>query len=260
MSPSGSAEKRLSGKVALVTGAAQGIGLAIAQRLAAEGAVVGVNGREQDERLDRAVAVVGGFAAPADVSDPTAVRQLVADVEQRVGTIDILVANHAYMTMGPIEEHDLDDWWRVVDTNLGGSFHLVQAVVPGMLRRGSGRIVLVSSEWGLTGWPLATAYAASKAGLISMTKTLGRELAPRGIVVNAVAPGVVDTPQLEVDAASAGVSREEIVRTYGAEIPMGRVGRADEIASVVAMLADPRLGSLVGQTISVNGGSTRGRA
>ena len=260
MPASGSTERRLTGKVALVTGAAQGIGLAVARRLAAEGAVVGVNGREQDERLEHAVEVVGGFAAPADVSDPEAVRRLVADVEQRVGTIDILVANHAYMAMAPVEEHDLDDWWRVVDTNLGGTFHLVQAVLPGMLRRGSGRIVLVSSEWGLTGWPLATAYAASKAGLISMTKTLGRELAPRGIVVNAVAPGVVDTPQLEVDAASAGVTREQIVQTYGAEIPMGRVGRPDEIAATVAMLADPRIGSLVGQTVSVNGGSTRGRA
>lgn len=250
----------LAGRVALVTGASQGIGKAIALRLARAGAIVGVNGREDDERLRAVVTATGGFAAPADVSDPEAVREMVAQVERTVGTIDILVANHAYMSMGPVESVDLDDWWRVVDTNLGGTFHLVQAVLPGMRRRGGGRIVLVSSEWGLTGWPLATAYAASKAGLISMTKTLGRELAPERIIVNAVAPGVVDTPQLEVDATSAGVTRAEIVARYGEEIPMGRVGRPEEIAATVAMLADPRIGSLVGQTVSVNGGATRTRA
>lgn len=250
----------LTDRVALVTGAAQGIGRAIAERLARDGATVAVNGLRHDERVDEVVAATGGIPAPADVSDRTAVREMVDHVERRIGTVDVLVVNHAYMTMAPLVDHDLEDWWRVVDTNLGGAFHLVQAVLPGMLRAGTGRIVLVSSEWGVTGWPGATAYAASKAGLISLAKTLGRELAPQGVIVNAVAPGVIDTPQLEVDAQAAGTTRDQIVKEYAETIPMGRVGQPEEIASTVALLADPRISAFVGQVLQVNGGSTRARA
>jgi NAD(P)-dependent dehydrogenase (short-subunit alcohol dehydrogenase family) len=248
--------QRLQGRRALVTGAGQGIGRAIATRLAAEGATVAVNDLVADDRVGSLVASIDGVPAVADVSDPAAVDAMVAEV----GDVDVLVVNHAYMSMGPLEDYDLDDWWRVVDTNLGGTFHLVQAVLPGMRRLGFGRIVVVSSEWGVIGWPGATAYSASKAGLVSLVKTLGRELAPEGIIVNAVAPGVVDTPQLEVDAAAEGVTREEMVARYGAEIPLGRVGRPAEIAAAVAMLTDPRMASLVGQVVQVNGGSTRSRA
>jgi NAD(P)-dependent dehydrogenase (short-subunit alcohol dehydrogenase family) len=250
----------LSERVALVTGAAQGIGRAVAERLARDGATVAVNDRQSDARMEEVVTAVAGVPAPADVSDRTAVVEMVDALERSVGTVDVLVVNHAYMTMAPLVDHDLDDWWKVVDTNLGGAFHLVQAVLPGMLRAGGGRIVLLSSEWGVTGWPNATAYAASKAGIISLTKTLGRELAPRGVIVNAVAPGVVDTPQLEVDAEAAGTSREEMVKEYAESIPTRRIGRPDEIADTVSFLADPRMSALVGQVIQVNGGSTRTRA
>lgn len=250
----------LDGRVALVTGATQGIGLSIVERLVADGAVVALNGRNADDRMAAAVAATGAYPAPADVSDREAVQSMVRDIEQNVGTIDVLVANHAYMSMGPLVDCDLDDWWRVVDTNLGGTFDLIQAALPGMRRAGGGRVVVISSEWGVTGWPNATAYAASKAGLISLTKTLGRELAPEGIIVNAVAPGVVDTPQLEVDARAAGVTRAEMVEEYARDIPLGRVGRPAEIAAAVSLLADPRVSSLVGQVLQVNGGTTRSRA
>lgn len=250
----------LAGHVAVVTGATQGIGRGIAERLAADGATVAVNGLEHDQRMREVVDATGGVPAVADASDRTAVRDLADQLSRDLGVIDVLVVNHAYMTMGSLFDYDLDDWWRVVDTNLGGAFHWIQAVLPGMLRAGRGRIVLISSEWGLTGWPHATAYAASKAGIISLTKTLARELAPRGVVVNAVAPGVVDTPQLEVDALSAGLSFEEMIRQYAAEIPMRRVGRPDEIAAAVALLTDFRMAALVGQVVQVNGGATRTRA
>jgi NAD(P)-dependent dehydrogenase (short-subunit alcohol dehydrogenase family) len=163
------------------------------------------------------------------------------------------------MTMAPLLEHSEADWWRVVDTNLSGTFHLVQAVLPGMRTLGRGRVVVIASEWGVTGWPNATAYAASKAGLIALTKTLGRELGPAGILVNAIAPGVTDTPQLRVDADDAGIDLATMHARYAAGIPLGRIGRPGEIASAVALLADPAVGAFVGQTIQINGGSTRCR-
>jgi NAD(P)-dependent dehydrogenase (short-subunit alcohol dehydrogenase family) len=250
----------LTGRVALVTGAGQGMGAAHARRLAREGAVLAVNDRQDSPALQALADELGGVCAPGDVRDPDQVRALVSDVARRVGDIDVLVANHAYMTMAPFLEHDLEDWWAVLDTNLGGTFHLVQAVLPGMRRRGGGRIVVVSSEWGVTGWPGATAYAASKAGLISLTKTLGRELAPEGIIVNALAPGVTDTPQLEVDARDAGVDLSAMHQRYAQDIPLGRIARAEEMADVVALLADFRLSAMVGQVVQANGGSTRARA
>jgi NAD(P)-dependent dehydrogenase (short-subunit alcohol dehydrogenase family) len=250
----------LTGRVALVTGAGQGMGAAHARRLAREGAVLAVNDRQDSPALQALADELGGVCAPGDVSNPDQVRALVSDVARQVGDIDVLVANHAYMTMAPFLEHDLEDWWAVLDTNLGGTFHLVQAVLPGMRRRGGGRIVVVSSEWGVTGWPGATAYAASKAGLISLTKTLGRELAPEGIIVNALAPGVTDTPQLEVDARDAGVDLAAMHQRYAQDIPLGRIARAEEMADVVALLADFRLSAMVGQVVQANGGSTRARA
>jgi NAD(P)-dependent dehydrogenase (short-subunit alcohol dehydrogenase family) len=250
----------LAGRVALVTGAGQGMGAAHARRLARDGAVVAVNDLTASPDLKALADEIGGICVPGDVSDRAQVQALVAEVGRQVGDVDVLVANHAYMTMAPFLEHDLDDWWKVVDTNLGGTFHLVQAVLPGMRRRGAGRIVVVSSEWGVTGWPGATAYAASKAGLISLTKTLGRELAPEGIIVNALAPGVTDTPQLEVDARDAGVDLAVMHARYAQDIPLGRIGTAEEMAEVVALLSDFRLSAMVGQVVQANGGSTRGRA
>jgi NAD(P)-dependent dehydrogenase (short-subunit alcohol dehydrogenase family) len=185
---------------------------------------------------------------------------LVDDIEATRGPIDILVCNAAYMTMAPFVDHDEEDWWRIIDTNLAGTFYLVQAVLAGMRRTGGGNIVVIASEWGVTGWPEATAYSASKAGLIALTKSLGRELAPENIIVNAVAPGVTDTPQLQVDADNAKVSLAEMHEEYSRGIPISRIGRPDEIASAVALLARKDLGAFVGQTIQVNGGATRCRA
>lgn len=250
----------MAARVALVTGARQGMGEAIARRLAAEGCTVACADIVDDDRL-RALAVeIGGSAYGADCSRPEDVETLVAAVSAELGIVDVLVVNHAYMAMAPVDEHDLADWWRIVDTNLGGAFLLIQGVLPGMRRRGAGRIVIIASEWGVTGWADASAYAASKAGLISLTKTLGRELAPEGIVVNAIAPGVIDTPQLQVDADAAGVPLAQIQAEYAAQTPLGRIGSPSEIAATVAYLADPAVGSLVGQVVQVNGGTTRGRA
>lgn len=253
------ARSRLAGKVALVTGAAQGMGVAHARRLASDGATVVVNDRAPSEALDALAAEIGGRALPADMHDAEAVTALVTDVERQLGSLDVVVANHAYMSMAPFLEHDPEDWWRVVDTNLSGTFHLVRAAVPGMRSRGGGRVIVINSGWGVTGWPEATAYAASKAGLIALVKTLGRELAPEGIIVNGIAPGVIDTPQLQVDAEAAQVPVEEIKATYAQGIPLGRIGAPEEISAAVSLLADFRLQSMVGQIVQVNGGETRTR-
>lgn len=251
---------RFGGKVALVSGAGQGLGSAIARRLAREGARVAVNDRQPSAGVDAVVAETDGIPAIADVSDPDAVDRMVAHVEAQLGRIDVLVANHAYMSMAAFAEHDPDDWWRNVDVNLSGTFFLIRAALPAIRRRGGGRIVIIASEFGVVGWANATAYAASKTGLISLTKTLGRELAPEGILVNAIAPGIMDTPQLDVDAADAGVSPEEIRRRYADESPIGRIGRPEEIAAVVAFLASDSGGAFVGQIVQPNGGTTRALA
>jgi 2-hydroxycyclohexanecarboxyl-CoA dehydrogenase len=248
----------LEGTVALVTGAAQGIGRATALRLAADGATVVANDREPSPELDEVAKACGGVAAVADVSDHEAVQEMVARVEAGVGPVGLLVANAAYMSMGRFLEQDETDWWRHIDTNLSGTFYLVRSVLPGMRRLSGGRIVIISSEWGVIGWPNATAYAASKAGLISLGKTLGRELAPENIITNVVAPGVIDTPQLENDARDAGVSAEEMKARYAAETPLGRIGRPEEVAATVAFLAREESAALVGQIVQPNGGTTRG--
>jgi 2-hydroxycyclohexanecarboxyl-CoA dehydrogenase len=250
----------LEGKAALVSGAGQGLGRAIAMRFAAEGARVAVNDREPSANVEAVVRETGGIAAIADVSDPRAVDRMVPAAAEELGGLDVLVANHAYMTMAPFVEHEPEDWWRNVDVNLSGTFFLVRAAVPEMRRQGGGRITIIASEFGVAGWANATAYAASKAGLISLTKTLGRELGPEGILVNAIAPGIMDTPQLDVDADDAGVSPEEIRRRYAAETPIGRIGQPDEVAALVAFLASEPAGAFVGQILQPNGGTTRSHA
>lgn len=250
----------LKGRIALVTGAAQGMGAAHARRLAAAGATVAVNDIRDSAQLQALADEIGGLTAPGDVSDAGECERIAADVVRATGRLDILVANHAYMTMAPLADHDDTDWWKVVDTNLGGTFFLIQAVLPYMRDAGAGRIVVITSEWGVTGWPEATAYSAAKSGLISLVKTLGRELAAEHIIVNAVAPGVTDTPQLQVDADAAGIELAAMHQRYASSIPLGRIGSPDEVAAAVELLSDFDLESVVGQVISCNGGSTRSRA
>jgi 2-hydroxycyclohexanecarboxyl-CoA dehydrogenase len=250
----------LDGTVALVTGAAQGIGRATALRLAADGATVAVNDRELSPELDEVAKACGGLAAIADVSDPGAVEEMVTRIGNSMGPIGLLVANAANMSMGSFLEQDEADWWRQIDTNLSGTFYLVRSALPGMRQLAGGRIVIMSSEWGVIGWSNATAYSASKAGLIAFGKTLGRELAPENIITNVIVPGVIDTPQLENDARDAGVSAEEIRARYAAETPLGRIGRAEDIAATVAFLARNGSAALVGQIVQPNGGTTRGGA
>jgi NAD(P)-dependent dehydrogenase (short-subunit alcohol dehydrogenase family) len=246
--------------VALVTGAAQGLGHATALRLAADGYAVAVNDIADDGRLTALAERIGGMAVPADIADPAAPPALTGAVAERLGPVRVLVANAAAMDMSPFTEAKPGPWWRQIDVNLSGHFRLIQAVVPGMRAAGGGRIVVIASEWGVTGHANATAYAASKAGLIALTKGLGRELGPDGILTNAIAPAYIDTPQLQVDADDAGITLDEMRQRYRDLIPVGHLATPENIAGAVAFLAGPGAGAMVGQVIQPSGGVTRTRA
>ena len=196
----------------------------------------------------------------ADVSSRDAVFALAADIERDHGPVDVLVCNAAYMTMARFLDHDDDDWWKVVDTNLAGTFHLIQAVLPGMRRRGGGNIVVIASEWGVIGWPEASAYSASKAG----SDRVGQDAGPRTGARehqrqrggarrrptrpnSRWMPAPRASPSIRCTGATAKPSRS------------GRIGRPEEIAAAVALLARPDLAAMVGQTLQINGGSTRCR-
>jgi 2-hydroxycyclohexanecarboxyl-CoA dehydrogenase len=247
-------------RVAIVTGAAQGVGEATARRLAADGFTVAINDLIDDGRLSSLADDLGGITVPADIAEPEAGAVVVERTRALLGEVDLLVANAADMAMGPFLEQPPERWWRQIDVNLSGHFRLIQAVVPSMRRVGGGRIVIVASGWGVTGYPNATAYAASKAGLIALTKGLGLELSPEGIITNAIAPSYVDTPQLQVDADDAGISLDEMRRRYRQQIPIGRLASVQEIAASIAFLASPLAGAFVGQVLQPCGGVVRTRA
>jgi NAD(P)-dependent dehydrogenase (short-subunit alcohol dehydrogenase family) len=253
----GAAERR---PVALVTGAAQGLGHESALRLAADGFLVAVNDIADDGRLSDLAGRIGGLAVPADIADPDAVTGITARVAERLGGIDALVANAAAMEMGPFLTQDPRTWWHQVEVNLSGHFRLVQAVVPHMRTAGGGRIVLIASEWGVSGHANATAYAASKAGLIALTKGLGRELGPQAILTNAIAPSYIDTEQLRVDAADAGITLDEMRQRYRELVPIGELATVADIAGAVSFLVGPGGSAVVGQVLQPNGGVVRTRA
>jgi NAD(P)-dependent dehydrogenase (short-subunit alcohol dehydrogenase family) len=246
--------------IALVTGAAQGLGYGTARRLASDGFTVAVNDIATDGRLHELAYQIGGLAVPGDIASPEVVQELTAAVIGRYGQLDVLVANAAAMEMGPFLEQDPGTWWRQIEVNLSGHFRLVQAVVPHMRGAGGGRIVLIASGWGVIGHPNATAYAASKAGLIALAKGLGRELAPQGILTNAIAPSYIDTEQLRVDADDAGITLEEMRQVYRELIPTGKLATVEDVAGAVSFLAGPGGAAFVGQVLQPAGGVTRTRA
>jgi len=219
-----------------------------------------MNDIADDGHLGARAKDLGGIAVPADIAAAEAPGQIVDAVRGRLGDIDVLVANAAAMEMGSFVTQEQTRWWRQVDVNLSAHFRLVQAVVPGMRRIGCGRIVIIASGWGVIGHPNASAYSASKAGLIALAKGLGRELGPEGILTNAIAPSYVDTEQLQVDAEAAGVTLDEMRGIYRRLIPVGRLATVEDIAAAVSFLASPLSGAFVGQVLQPGGGVTRTRA
>ena len=235
----------------LITGATQGIGAAIARRFALAGAKLAINDRVASPAMDAMVKEVGGVVAPADVSDRAQVNRMVSSLVETSGPIGTLICNAAYMTMAPFTEHPIDDWWKVVDTNLTGAFLMTQAVMGSMLKARWGRIINITSVVGQTGQAGQANYAASKAGLIGLTRSLARELASRTITVNAVAPGYIET-------AMTAVLTEAQRTAMTSQIPLARAGTDRDIAAAVAFLASEEAGYITGHTLDVNGGMYMG--
>ncbi len=241
--------RELDGRVAIVTGGTRGIGRAIAGELAGGGARVAVVATAEERAATVAAELEGdghaGFGC--DVSDPDACRALVARVEETLGATAILV-NNAGITRDNILVRMKDEEWRaVLDTNLSGAFYLMRAVARGMMKRREGRIVNISSVVALTGNRGQSNYAAAKAALISLTKSVAQELASRGVLANAVAPGFIETDM--TDALPEDVRTAMLGR-----VPLGRLGAPEDVARTVRFLVGPGASYITGQVVVVDGG------
>ena len=242
----------LNGKIALVTGAAKGIGRAIALALAAEGAVVVVNyngSRERAEQTLEEIRALGadGCVYQCNVADTEAALAMVKEVMARYGRLDILVNNAGITRDNLIMKMSEEDFDAVINANLKGCFNTIKAVSRQMLKQRAGRIINITSVSGILGNAGQANYASSKAGVIGLTKTMARELASRGITVNAVAPGFVVTDMTQVLSTS-------VKEAATAQIPLGRFGKPEDIANMVAYLASEKAAYITGQIISVDGG------
>ncbi|MCU1597859.1 MAG: hypothetical protein QOK08_2729 [Actinomycetota bacterium] len=244
--------RKLEGRVAVVTGAASGIGKGIAIAFAREGARIVVadrSGETEAAAVLAAIAELGGEAifVRTDVSDETSVNEMAAKAIERFGRVDILVNNAGIFSESLLENMPVAEWDRVVGINLRGTFLCSRALVGQMLDRGDGRIINIASQLGQIGGVSAAHYVASKAGVIGLTKALAREVSHRGVLVNAIAPGPIETPLLDGET-------EEWRSAKLAELPIRRFGTVDEVTPTAVLLASSDGSYYVGQTLGPNGG------
>ncbi len=239
----------LKDEVALVTGASRGIGAAIAAQLAAAGAtVIGTATTAQGaESIGERLNSAGGRGAVLNVGDQASIDALLADIESKEGAITVLCNNAGITRDTLLLRMKPEDWEQVLNTNLTSVFRLSKAVLRGMMKARKGRIISIASVVGLTGNPGQANYAAAKAGIIGFSKSLGREVGSRGITVNVIAPGFIDT---DMTRALSEEQRTALMK----QIPLGRLGQAQDIAAAVVFLASPAAGYITGETLHVNGG------
>ncbi|WP_297777431.1 SDR family NAD(P)-dependent oxidoreductase [uncultured Roseovarius sp.] len=249
----------LEGRKAIVTGAAQGIGRAIAARLLDEGCHVGILDLD-GEGVERAAGELGRgsggcFADAVDVADPTSVGRVLPAMAERLGGVDILVNNAGILKLASVQEADLAGWRQIFSVNVEGMLLCSQALLPGMIENGRGRIVNLASWMGKQGVENYGAYCASKAAAISLTQTLALEVAPRGIHVNAVCPGVIVETRMRAESdeerLAKGMSKAD---ERASSIPLRRVGRPQDVARIVAFLVSEEATYMTGQAINVTGG------
>jgi 3-oxoacyl-[acyl-carrier protein] reductase len=237
----------LEGKVALVTGGSRGIGAAISRELGRAGARVAVNYRSGKDAAEEIASEIGGIALAANVGDPVEAKELIERVESELGDIDVLVNNAGITRDTLIARMSDQEWEEVIETNLRGTFNTCRAVARKMLKRRSGAIVNLTSVVGIHGNPGQANYAASKAGIIGLTKALARELGSRGVRANAVAPGYIATELTDVLS-------EEIRAAILGNTPMGRLGSPDDVAAAVRFLCSDEAAFITGDVLLVDGG------
>ena len=233
--------------VILVTGGSRGIGAACTKRFAAAGHRVAFLYRASEEDARALAASVGATAIRADVSDPAQAAEAVKQIEVQLGEVDVLINNAGVSSFSLFQDTSDAEWRRVMGINLDGAFYCTRAVLPGMIRRQSGRIIQISSIWGRVGASMEVAYSTSKAALIGMTRALAKEVGPSGITVNCIAPGVIDTDM------NRTLSRE-IREQLASDTPLGRLGDPEEVAEAALFLASDAAAFITGQVLGVDGG------
>ena len=257
----------IRGKSVVVTGSTSGIGLAIAHAFAAEGANVTLNGfgdpelvEQQRRSIEEMFAVTVAYSA-ADVTKPAEIAKMISDVEKAFGAIDVLVNNAGIQFVAKVEDFPVEKWDAVIATNLSAAFHTCRCVLPGMKRRGWGRIINIASAHGLVASAEKAAYVAAKHGVVGLTKVVAIETAEHGITCNAICPGWVMTPlvaqQVEARANAAGQSFDETKREFVAEKqPMARYTRPEDIGALAVFLAGDAADTITGASYSIDGGWT----
>ena len=247
-------------RVAIVTGGGSGIGLAISERLAGDGLAVAVFDRNGEAAVAAAAKIeaAGGTAIglTVDVTDRAGLDAAVAGVRARLGSPTVLVNNAGLDGFDKFLNITIETWNRILEVNLTGTFHCCQAVIPEMLEAGWGRIVNISSSSAQGGQPYMTHYVASKAGVIGLTKALALEFGPKGITVNTIPPGFIDTPMLRATEAKGRLGNS--VEHHASQTPVRRVGRPEDIAAACSFLVRDEASYVTGQVIGVNGGRNTG--
>jgi len=253
---------RFEGKVAVLMGAAQGMGKVAGQRFAEEGATVVMADVKSDVETSFAEVSTngaGGFASVTDITRTNEVQAFVDRVVQEYGRIDVAVAfSGVVQDAALVSDLTEEEWDRVMSVNLKGHFFFAKAVAPQMQRQKSGRMIFIASFWGRKGYAYYAAYCASKAGVISLSQTLAEEMAPHGVTVNSVAPGMINTSMhekaLREEAAERGMSFEDFRDSEWAKIPLGRAGDPEDIVNAVLFLASEEAKYMTGASVDVNGG------
>ncbi len=250
--------RELKDKKVLITGGTQGIGASMAEAFAAESARIVINGRILNEKVERVLQKTGAKASMGSLDNAKTATEVVENAIEIMEGIDVLICNAAGMSMAPFLESDRKEWWSQIKINLSGHIACIKAAIPKMKENGGGTILLISSFFGTIGWNNATGYGSSKSGLVALGQYLAKEYKDDDIMACTIIPGVIDTPQLNVDANDLGISLDEVRQMYADDIAMGRIAKPSEIAeAALYMASDAGRKAFNGRHLIVSGGEYR---